>query len=421
MRGFARNRSGAADAASPRASRFSCGLTARRPRPRWLRRCRRDRRRRSPTQRSPAHLRRRRPADARADRGLAARLAGRRPRGLDRLHRLHLGACRTPSAIPAGRSTSWSGVTPDAKIAGAELMRHNEPVLTLGISTEDIAAYVSGFAGRRSHPRAGDRLRGALGPARRDRAGDGLDRRDPRRDPAHRAHPGARPRPRRRRRRRHRPGRPSPRATGTRSPPRARSPTPTVTMAEAREALAGAAPPLTGERRLPRPLGRAARPADDRAQPARPAALHPRARRARSRRRGALRRLARAAFAPRRGLAPLGRLRPDRGDPGRRDARAHRRRLPAGRPARRRRRAGAEGDQRLPPARRPLRPDRAVPRRGDGHPRRPRRRRGRDDHPARLPPARGLPAAARAARGRAALGVGLAGQARRRSPAWASC
>ncbi|HVH04314.1 MAG TPA: 4Fe-4S binding protein [Amaricoccus sp.] len=39
------------------------------------------------------------------------------------------------------------GVTPDARIAGAELVRHNEPVLTLGISTEDIAAYVSGFAG----------------------------------------------------------------------------------------------------------------------------------------------------------------------------------------------------------------------------------------------------------------------------------
>ena len=39
------------------------------------------------------------------------------------------------------------GVTPDAKIAGAELIRHNEPVLTLGISTEDIAAYVGGFAG----------------------------------------------------------------------------------------------------------------------------------------------------------------------------------------------------------------------------------------------------------------------------------
>ncbi|MEZ5777431.1 MAG: 4Fe-4S binding protein [Paracoccaceae bacterium] len=39
------------------------------------------------------------------------------------------------------------GITPDAHIAGARLMQHNEPVLTLGISDEDIAAYVNGFAG----------------------------------------------------------------------------------------------------------------------------------------------------------------------------------------------------------------------------------------------------------------------------------
>ena len=38
-------------------------------------------------------------------------------------------------------------VAPDARIAGARLMRHNEPVLTLGISDADIAAYVNGFAG----------------------------------------------------------------------------------------------------------------------------------------------------------------------------------------------------------------------------------------------------------------------------------
>ncbi len=38
-------------------------------------------------------------------------------------------------------------VTPKATIAGALLVRHNEPVLTLGISDADIAAYVSGFAG----------------------------------------------------------------------------------------------------------------------------------------------------------------------------------------------------------------------------------------------------------------------------------
>jgi NosR/NirI family nitrite reductase transcriptional regulator len=38
-------------------------------------------------------------------------------------------------------------VSLDGLIAGAELMRHTEPILTLGISTEDIAAYVSGFTG----------------------------------------------------------------------------------------------------------------------------------------------------------------------------------------------------------------------------------------------------------------------------------
>ncbi len=38
-------------------------------------------------------------------------------------------------------------VTPGARIAGALLVRHNEPVLTLGISDADIAAYVAGFKG----------------------------------------------------------------------------------------------------------------------------------------------------------------------------------------------------------------------------------------------------------------------------------
>lgn len=38
-------------------------------------------------------------------------------------------------------------VTPEARIAGAMLVRHNEPVLTLGISDADIAAYVAGFRG----------------------------------------------------------------------------------------------------------------------------------------------------------------------------------------------------------------------------------------------------------------------------------
>ncbi len=38
-------------------------------------------------------------------------------------------------------------ITPDAKIAGGLLVAHNEPVLTLGISDADIAAYVAGFRG----------------------------------------------------------------------------------------------------------------------------------------------------------------------------------------------------------------------------------------------------------------------------------
>lgn len=38
-------------------------------------------------------------------------------------------------------------VSPQARIAGALLVRHNEPVLTLGISDADISAYVSGFKG----------------------------------------------------------------------------------------------------------------------------------------------------------------------------------------------------------------------------------------------------------------------------------
>ncbi|KEO60091.1 NosR/NirI family protein [Thioclava indica] len=38
-------------------------------------------------------------------------------------------------------------ISPEAVITGAKLVRHNEPVLTLGISDADIAQYVSGFAG----------------------------------------------------------------------------------------------------------------------------------------------------------------------------------------------------------------------------------------------------------------------------------
>jgi NosR/NirI family transcriptional regulator, nitrite reductase regulator len=39
------------------------------------------------------------------------------------------------------------GITPDGRISGAVLMKHSEPVLTLGISDEDIERYVNGFAG----------------------------------------------------------------------------------------------------------------------------------------------------------------------------------------------------------------------------------------------------------------------------------
>jgi NosR/NirI family nitrite reductase transcriptional regulator len=39
------------------------------------------------------------------------------------------------------------GVTPEAEIAGAELVRQSEPVLTLGISEGDISAYVNAFRG----------------------------------------------------------------------------------------------------------------------------------------------------------------------------------------------------------------------------------------------------------------------------------
>jgi NosR/NirI family nitrite reductase transcriptional regulator len=53
------------------------------------------------------------------------------------------------------RSVGYSGrpidilvaVTEAGRIAGAQLVRHNEPILTLGISTADIARYIDGFAG----------------------------------------------------------------------------------------------------------------------------------------------------------------------------------------------------------------------------------------------------------------------------------
>ncbi len=62
---------------------------------------------------------------------------------------------RIASTWETAQSVGYSGrpidilvaVTPEGTIAGAELMRHNEPILTLGISTSDIAAYVTAFSG----------------------------------------------------------------------------------------------------------------------------------------------------------------------------------------------------------------------------------------------------------------------------------
>ena len=52
-------------------------------------------------------------------------------------------------------------ISPAGRITGARLMQHNEPVLTLGISDADIAAYVSGFAGYDLTAPAGTGLRQA--------------------------------------------------------------------------------------------------------------------------------------------------------------------------------------------------------------------------------------------------------------------
>lgn len=59
------------------------------------------------------------------------------------------------STYETARSVGYSGqpldvlvgITPDARISGALLLRHNEPVLTLGISSNDIQKYLEGFAG----------------------------------------------------------------------------------------------------------------------------------------------------------------------------------------------------------------------------------------------------------------------------------
>jgi NosR/NirI family nitrite reductase transcriptional regulator len=50
-------------------------------------------------------------------------------------------------------------ISPQGRITGAELMQHNEPVLTLGISDADIAVYVGGFTGYDLTAPAGTGLR----------------------------------------------------------------------------------------------------------------------------------------------------------------------------------------------------------------------------------------------------------------------
>ena len=59
------------------------------------------------------------------------------------------------STYETTKSVGYSGqpldvliaIAPDARISGALLVRHNEPVLTLGISSDDIQRYLDGFAG----------------------------------------------------------------------------------------------------------------------------------------------------------------------------------------------------------------------------------------------------------------------------------
>ena len=267
----------------------------------------------------------------------------------------------------------------------------------------------------RSDPRTGDRVRRALRPARRDLAGDGLHRRHPRRDPAHGAHAGHRARSRRRGRAGGRPRHLLARDLG-RSRRRGR--------ARQRHRADGAGPrgavgrkcPAARDRRFPRSPRGGSRPAHHRPEPARPAALQPRAGGAGPRGFRALRRVERSALASGHGVAQIGRLRPDRGDPGRGDLLAYRRRLYPDRQAGGRRRARVQGDERLPPARRPLRSDAPVPRRGHGHPAHAGRR-GVLHRSARLRAARALHSRLRASRDRAALDVGLDRQTRLRSSA----
>ncbi|MFC3118772.1 hypothetical protein ACFOHS_13360 [Jhaorihella thermophila] len=102
------------------------------------------------------------------------------------------------SSWELSRSVGYSGrpidilvaVDPSAHIVGARLMRQNEPILSLGISDEDIARFVEGFAGGPDPP-AGNRRSGRGRGARHHFARDRFDRGDPRFDSAHGSDIGA--------------------------------------------------------------------------------------------------------------------------------------------------------------------------------------------------------------------------------------
>jgi NosR/NirI family nitrite reductase transcriptional regulator len=103
-------------------------------------------------------------APAAPDAALAAALFGRPAAALTRVETPAPGWEATGPDGPLGviastwevaGSVGYSGRPLDAlvavdragRIAGARLMRHDEPILTLGVSDADIAAYVAGFAG----------------------------------------------------------------------------------------------------------------------------------------------------------------------------------------------------------------------------------------------------------------------------------
>jgi transcriptional regulator of nitric oxide reductase len=49
-----------------------------------------------------------------------------------------------------------AGINLDARITGAPLRRHDESILVIGISHEDLARYVAGFTGLDLHARASE-------------------------------------------------------------------------------------------------------------------------------------------------------------------------------------------------------------------------------------------------------------------------